>query len=169
MTYNVSLVAAAGSVVLAIVVLIAAGTARPVEAVSYSIDGRTWAPRLAEPSSDSNIRWVPGDSRIPQFHIHNATDSDGRVQVVLDSDNPSFTRALSVSIAGHSFGACAQVDVAAGERKRIDATITAAAGAGNDTRASSAAIDLVVEWDDRTTPACSEFLGRGLEQEGAQR
>ncbi len=110
----------------------------------------------------------PWDSRVSQFHIHNGTDADGRVQVILDSDNPAFTRALSVSIAGQSFGTCAQADVAAGEERRIDATITMADSAANDTRASSAAIDLVVEWDDRTTPACSEFLGRGLEQEGAQ-
>ncbi|WP_415973024.1 hypothetical protein [Rhodococcus sp. 077-4] len=60
MTYNVSVVIAAGCVVLAIVVLIGAGTARPVQAVSYSSDGRTWTPSLAEPLMDSNIRWVPG-------------------------------------------------------------------------------------------------------------
>ena len=168
MTYNVSVVAAAGCVVLAIVVLIGAGTARPVQAVSYSSDGRTWTPRLAEPLMDSNIRWVPGDSRISQFHIHNGTDSEGRVQVILDSDSPAFVRALSVSIDGLSFGACAQADIAAGAKMRIDTTITMAEAAGNDTRIASAAIDLVVQWDDRATAACPEAVGRRLEQEGVQ-
>ncbi|OZC47096.1 MULTISPECIES: hypothetical protein [Nocardiaceae] len=168
MTNNAAVVTAAGGALLAIVVLIGAGTARPVQSVSYSTDGRLWLQSLAEPLLDKDIRWVPGDSRTSEFHIHNGTDRDGRLQVIVNSDNSAFVRALSVSIAGGSFGACAPVEVPAGEKKRIDATVTMSDVAGNDTRNSSAEVDLVLQWSDNTSSVCPEFAGRELEQEGAQ-
>ncbi|NIL86693.1 hypothetical protein RhoFasGS6_04100 [Rhodococcus fascians] len=168
MTNNAVVVSAAGAAFLAIIVLIGAGPARPVQLVTYSTDGRLWLQSLAEPPMDKNVRWVPGDSRTSEFHVHNGTDRDGRLQVIVDSDDSAFARALSVSIAGRAFGACVPVDVSAGEQKRIDATITMADTAGNDTRTSSAEIDLFLRWSDGTSSACSDFASRGPDQEGAQ-
>lgn len=153
---------------VAVVLFLGAGSTR-AHTVKYSDDGREWASTLRSAFFDNDIRWVPGDARESQFHVFNDTDRDGRLWLTFDSDNPAFLRSLSVSIGGGELAeSCAWIDLAAGQKKRIDATITMAEAAGNDTRSSSAAVGLVVQWDNSNSSECPEFSGARTDMEGAQ-
>jgi hypothetical protein len=153
---------------VAVVLFLGAGSPR-VHTVKYSDDGKNWATNFRSTFFDNDIRWVPGDSRESRFHVFNDTDRDGRLRLTFDSDNPAFLRALSVSIGGgEPVGSCAWIDLEAGQKKRIDATIAMAEAAGNDTRSSSAAVDLVVQWDNSNSAECPESSGARTDMEGAQ-
>ncbi|MDZ7910291.1 MAG: hypothetical protein U5O16_00350 [Rhodococcus sp. (in: high G+C Gram-positive bacteria)] len=153
---------------VAVVLFLGAESTR-AQTVKYSDDGSQWASTLRNAFSDNDIRWVPGDARDSQFHVFNDTDQDGRLWLTFGSDNPAFLRALSVSIAGgESAEFCAWIDLEAGQKKRIDATIAMAEAAGNDTRSSSAAVDLLVQWDNSNSTECPEFSGARTDMEGAQ-
>ncbi len=153
---------------VAVVLFLGAGSPR-VHTVKYSDDGKNWATSFRSALFDNDIRWVPGDSRESRFHVFNDTDRDGRLRLTFDSDNPAFLRALSVSIGGgEPVESCAWIDLEAGQKKRIDATIAMAEAAGNDTRSSSAAVDLVVQWDNSNSAECPESSGARTDMEGAQ-
>ncbi|OZD72422.1 hypothetical protein CH272_14285 [Rhodococcus sp. 05-340-1] len=153
---------------VAVVLFLGAGSPR-VHTVKYSDDGKNWATSFRSTFFDNDIRWVPGDSRESRFHVFNDTDRDGRLRLTFDSDNPAFLRALSVSIGGgEPVESCAWIDLGAGQKKRIDATIAMAEAAGNDTRSSSAAVDLVVQWDNSNSAECPESSGARTDMEGAQ-
>lgn len=153
---------------VAVVLFLGAGSPR-VHTVKYSDDGKNWATSFRSTLFDNDIRWVPGDSRESRFHVFNDTDRDGRLRLTFDSDNPAFLRALSVSIGGgEPVESCAWIDLEAGQKKRIDATIAMAEAAGNDTRSSSAAVDLVVQWDNSNSAECPESSGARTDMEGAQ-
>ena len=153
---------------VAVVLFLGAGSPR-AHTVKYSDDGKNWATSFRSALFDNDIRWVPGDSRESRFHVFNDTDRDGRLRLTFDSDNPAFLRALSVSIGGgEPVESCAWIDFEAGQKKRIDATIAMAEAAGNDTRSSSAAVDLVVQWDNSNSAECPESSGARTDMEGAQ-
>lgn len=153
---------------VAVVLFLGAGSTR-AQTVKYSEDGRAWASTLRSTFFGNEIRWVPGDSRESRFHVFNDTDRDGRLWLSLDSDNPAFLRALSISIGdGELVESCAWIDIEAGEKKRIDAEVSMAAAAGNDTRTSIARIDLIVQWDNSNNTECPEFSGARMDTEGAQ-
>ena len=153
---------------VAVVLFLGAGSPR-AHTVKYSDDGKNWATSFRSALFDNDIRWVPGDSRESRFHVFNDTDRDGRLRLTFDSDNPAFLRALSVSIGGgEPVESCAWIDLEAGQKKRIDATIAMAEAAGNDTRSSSAAVDLVVQWDNSNSAECPESSGARTDMEGAQ-
>jgi hypothetical protein len=152
---------------VAVVLFLGAGSPR-VHTLKYSDDGKNWATSFRSAFFDNDIRWVPGDSRESRFHVFNDTDRDGRLRLTFDSDNPAFLRALSVSIGGEPVESCAWIDLEAGQKKRIDATIAMAEAAGNDTYTSSAAVDLVVQWDNSNSAECPESSGARTDMEGAQ-
>lgn len=153
---------------VAVVLLMGAGSTR-AQTIKYSDDGMEWASTLRSAFFDNDIRWVPGDVRESQFHVFNDTDRDGRLWLTFGSDNLAFLRALSVSIGGgKSAESCAWIDLEAGQKKRIDATITMAEAAENDTWSSSAAFDLVVQWDNSNRSECPESSGARTDMEGAQ-
>jgi hypothetical protein len=153
---------------VAVVLFLGAGSTR-AQTIKYSDDGREWAPTLRSAFFDNDIRWVPGDSRESQFHVFNDTDRDGRLWLTFDSENPAFLRALSVSIGGGELAeSCAWIDLEAGEKKRIDAEVSMADSAGNDTRTSIARIDLIVQWDNSNNAECPEVSGARTDTEGAQ-
>ncbi|MCZ4080474.1 hypothetical protein O1W68_21265 [Rhodococcus sp. H36-A4] len=172
MNHSATVGSVAACAAVAVLVLIGAGPARPQHTVLYSNDGVTWASTLSTPMFDREIRWVPGDARTSQFHIYNDTENDGRVQLMVESDNSSFARSLSVSIDGDETGsACASSKVAAGAQHRIDTQLSMADDTENHTQKSTTGIDLVVRWDNEDDLPCSVSEGRGMgeEQEGAQR
>ncbi|OZF31312.1 hypothetical protein CH296_13875 [Rhodococcus sp. 14-2496-1d] len=154
---------------IAVVLLMGAGPSQAAQTVKYSDDGERWSTDFPSPLYDSDIRWVPGDVRTSQFHVFNDTDRDGRLWLTFGSDNPAFLRALSASIGGgESAESCAWIDLEAGQKKRIDSTITMAGAAKNDTWSSSAAVDLVVQWDNSNRAECPESSGARTDMEGAQ-
>lgn len=153
---------------VAVVLFLGAGSPR-VHTVKYSADGKNWATSFRSAFFDNDIRWVPGDSRESRFHVFNDTDRDGRLRLTVDSNNPAFLRALSVSIGGGDLvESCAWIHLESGQKKLVDATITMAESAGNDTRSSSAAVDLVVQWDNGNSTECPKSSGARTDMEGAQ-
>lgn len=164
-TFVVCIAAFAG---IAVVLLLGAGST-PAQTVKYSDDGENWATSFRSPLFDNDIRWVPGDLRESQFHVFNDTDKDGRLWLTLDSDNPAFLRALTVSIGGGELvESCALIALAAGEKNSIDASVAMAESAANDTRTSTARIDLVLQWDNSNSAACPENSDARTDTEGAQ-
>lgn len=153
---------------VAVVLFLGAGST-PAQTVKYSDDGENWATSFRGPLFDNDIGWVPGDVRESQFHVFNDTDRDGRLWLTFDSDNPAFLRALSVSIGGGELAeSCAWIDLEAGQKKRVDATITMSEAAGNNTWSSSAAVDLVVQWGNSNSSECPATSGARTDMEGAQ-
>ncbi|MDI9898122.1 hypothetical protein QM797_25660 [Rhodococcus sp. IEGM 1381] len=139
------------------------------QTIKYSYDGEQWMTDLRAPLFDNEIRWVPGDTRQSQFYIFNDTDRDGRLTVSIASDNADFSRSLSVSFdRENSAESCSVTAVAVGEKKRIDTVVSMSDAAGNDTRTSSAAIDVVMDWDYRNSAACPKPTVARTNMEGAQ-
>ncbi|MGV8873902.1 MAG: hypothetical protein ACOH2Q_15325 [Rhodococcus sp. (in: high G+C Gram-positive bacteria)] len=167
MSHSTTVASGAVFAILAVVVLIGAGPARPLQAVSYSNDGRMWTPTLLEPLFDKDIRWVPGDIRSSTFHVFNDTEEDGRVQLIIDSDDPALGRSLTISIDGvESSSECVSLVLAAGVKRRIDATVGMSVDAGNETQKSTAGVDLIVQWDDQDTAPCLAAAGIGGDDQG---
>ena len=170
MSHSMTVASSAVFTMLAVVVLIGAGPARSLQSVSYSNDGRTWTPTLLEPLFDKDIRWVPGDTRRSTFHVFNDTEKDGRVQLIIASDDPAFVRSLVVSIDGvEPSTECVSLVVAAGEKRRIDAAVGMSVDAGNETQKSTAGIDLVVQWDNQDSAPCLATAGVGGDDQGKGR
>ena len=153
---------------IAVVLLMGAGPSQAAQTVKYSDDGQRWGTDFRSPLFDKDIRWIPQDSRISQFHVFNDTDTDGRLWVSLDSDNSAFVRALDVSIGDAVTESCALTIIAAGEKKRIDVVVAMSEAAGNDTRTSTARIDLVLQWDNNMSDVCPDLSGARINMEGAQ-
>nr|WP_296773202.1 hypothetical protein [Rhodococcus sp. (in: high G+C Gram-positive bacteria)] len=152
---------------LAIVVLLGTGSARPAQTVTYSYDGETWNSALPTPLFDKDIRWVPGDRRGAVFHVFNDTDDDGRIQVLVHSDNSYFADALTVSIDGAaSAEKCGVVMVGPHEKIIVGATVDMAFGAGNETQNALSDVDIVVQWDNRESVGCGLASGANDELEG---
>ncbi|CCQ14924.1 putative uncharacterized protein [Rhodococcus sp. AW25M09] len=171
MSHSTTVASGAVFAMLVVVLLIGAGPSRPLQSVSYSSDGQTWLPALPDSLFNKDIRWVPGDIRSSTFHVFNHTEEDGRVQLIIDSDDPAFGRALVVSIDGvESSPECVSLVVAAGEKRRVDATVGMTVDAGNETQKSTAGVDLVVQWDNQDTAPCLAAAGIGGrdQREGAQ-
>lgn len=167
MSHSTAVASSAVFAMLAVVVLIGAGPARPLQSVSYSNDGRTWTPALLEPLFDKDIRWVPGDTRRSSFHVFNDSDEDGRVQLIIASDDPAFLRSLVISIDGVEASAeCVSLVVAAGEKRRIDAAVGMSVDAGNETQKSTAGVDLVIQWDNQDSAPCLASVGIGGDDQG---
>ncbi|MBY4211257.1 hypothetical protein HQO42_09610 [Rhodococcus fascians] len=154
----------------AVVLLMGAGPSQPAQTVKYGDDGEHWGTASDRPLFDNDIRWVPGDFRVSRFYVFNDTDTDGRLRLTFDSDNPAFLRSLSVSIGGgKSADSCAWIELAAGEKKHIDAAVSMADAAENDTRISNALIDLALQWDNSNSNSteCPESSGARIDMEGA--
>nr|WP_314142726.1 hypothetical protein [uncultured Rhodococcus sp.] len=151
-----------------VVLLMGAGPTQAAQTIKYSADGERWDTDFTSPLFDKDIRWVPQDSRSSQFHVFNDTDTDGRLWVSLDSDNPAFVRALDVSIGDAVTESCALTTIPAGEKKRIDVVVAMSEAAGNDTRTSTAQIDLILQWDNSMSDVCPELSGTRMDMEGAQ-
>lgn len=167
MSHSTAVASSAVFAMLAVVVLIGAGPARPLQSVSYSNDGRTWTPALLEPLFDKDIRWVPGDTRRSSFHVFNDSDEDGRVQLIIASDDPAFLRSLVISIDGVEASAeCVSLVVAAGEKRRIDTAVGMSVDAGNETQKSTAGVDLVIQWDNQDSAPCLASVGIGGDDQG---
>lgn len=153
---------------VAVVLFLGAGSTT-AQTVKYSDDGKQWATSFRSPLFDNDIRWVPGGMRTGQFHVFNDTDRNGRLWLTLDSDNQAFLRALTVSISGgEQVESCALISVAAGEKKRVDAAVAMSGSASNDTRTSTARIDLILQWDNSNSAECPESSGARTDMEGAQ-
>lgn len=170
MNANVNVCGAAAFAALAIVVLLGAGPSRPVQSVTYSSDGESWSPVLG-PLFDKDIRWVPGDQRSAQFHVFNDTDDDGRLIVSLDSATADLAKALKVTVAAtDQVSECARVSIPAHQRHTVAATVHMDKSAGNATQSATAAVDLVVQWDNRSDELCAASAGAGSmdRPEGAQ-
>ncbi|OZE27562.1 hypothetical protein CH262_06130 [Rhodococcus sp. 05-2255-1e] len=167
MKHNTFVACTAAFAGIAVVLLLGAGST-PAQTVKYSADGERWDTDFVSPLFGRDIRWVPQDSRSSQFHVFNDSDTDGRLWVSLASDNPAFARALDVSIGDTVTGSCALTIVAAGEKKRIDVVVAMSEAAGNDTRTSTARIDLVLQWDHSMSDVCPELSGARMDMEGAQ-
>ncbi|MEH6796820.1 MAG: hypothetical protein V7694_22080 [Rhodococcus sp. (in: high G+C Gram-positive bacteria)] len=151
------------------VLLLGAVPTQAGQTLKYSDDGEQWMTDLRAPLFDNEIRWVPGDTRQSQFYVFNDTDRDGQLTVSIASDNADFARSLSVSLDGeNSSESCSVTAVAVGEKKRIDTVVSMSDVAGNDTRTSSATIDVVMHWDYRNSAACPEPTVARTDMEGAQ-
>lgn len=161
---------AAAFAAVAVVLLVGAGPARPVQAVTYSFDGATWTATLPSPLFDTSTRWVPGDSRSAKFQVLNDTGNDGRVHIIVGGDNNEFVDALTVSINGSNPSEpCEAVKVPAGEQLLVGVTLAMNTAAGNATQNAPADIEVMVQWDDDDETMCSAASGEGTfdRQEGA--
>lgn len=168
MNSNVAVPCAIVVTALAIVVLLGTGSARPVQTVSYSYDGETWGSSLPTPLFDGEVSWVPGDRRDVRFHVFNDTDTGGRLQVLVNTDDREFGEALRVSILDvESSAPCGVAYVGAHQKRRIDVAVTMAIDAGNRTQNAESRVDLEIRWDNQYDEDCISAVGiRDDELEG---